>query len=162
MSRSPKATALIEKPKPKKRRSVRTIALSAPAALLVADLRAQHVARAAACGVTLPIDSFVFASDVECSRPVRPERWTRPFTRLRSEVGLDTVRLHDLRHFVATTLLAAGTDLATVAGRLDHGSGGKTTLAIHGHFLRGAPPDRAAADLLAGLVRPAEPSKGGR
>jgi len=162
VSRSPKATALIEKPKPKNRRSVRTIALSAPAALLVADLRAQHVARAAACGVTLPIDSFVFASDVEGSRPVRPETWTRRFTRLRSEVGLDTVRLHDLRHFVATTLIAAGTDLAPVAGRLDHGSGGKTTLAIHGHFLRGPPPDRAAADLLAGLVRPAEPSKGGR
>ncbi len=73
-----------------------------------------------------------------------------------------TVRLHDLRHFVATTLLASGTDLATVAGRLGHGSGGKTTLAIYGHFLRGAPPDRAAADLLAGLVRPGEPSNGGR
>jgi hypothetical protein len=60
--------------------------------------------------------------------------------------------------FVATTLLASGTDLATVAVRLDHGSGGKTTLAIYGHFLRGAPPDRAATDLLAALLRPAEVS----
>ena len=49
-------------------------------------------------------------------------------------------------------------DLATVVGRLGHGSGGKTTLAIYGHFLRGAPPDRAAADLLAGLVRPVKRS----
>jgi len=152
--RGERPTAIIEKPKPKNRRSVRTIALSAPAALLVADLRAQHVARAAACGVTLPPDSFVFAAEVDGSRPIRPETWTRRFTRLRTEVGLPTVRLHDLRHFVATTLLASGTDLATVAGRLGHGSGGKTTLAIYGHFLRGAPPDRAAADLLAGLVRP--------
>jgi integrase len=114
----------------------------------------QQVARAAACGVTLPPESFVFAAKVDGSRPIRPETWTRRFTRLRDEVGLPTVRLHDLRHFVATTLLASGTDLLTVAGRLGHGSGGKTTLAIYGHLLRGAPPDRAAADLRAGLVRP--------
>ncbi len=103
----------------------------------------------------------MFAAEVDGSRPIRPETWTRRFTRLRAEVGLPAVRLHDLRHFVATTLLASGTDLATVAGRLGHGSGGKTTLAIYGHFLRGAPPDRAAADLLAGLVRPPLPSNGG-
>ncbi len=157
VSRGRRATAIIEKPKPKNRRSVRTIALSAPAALLVADLRGQHVARAEACGISLPVDSFVFAADVDGSRPIRPETWTRRFMKLRAEVGLDTVRLHDLRHFVATTLLASGTDLATVAGRLGHGSGGKTTLAIYGHFVRGAAPDRAAADLLASLVRPPAP-----
>jgi integrase len=161
VSRGARPTAVIEKPKPKNRRSVRTIALSAPAALLVAELRAQQVARAQACGITLPLNSFVFAAEVDGSRPIRPETWTRRFTRLRAEVGLDTVRLHDLRHFVATTLLAAGTDLATVAGRLGHGSGGKTTLAIYGHFLRGAPPDRVAADLLAALVRPPEPATDG-
>lgn len=158
VTRGARATALIEKGKPKNRRSIRTIALSEAADALVADLRAQHVARAAACGATLPADAFVFASEVDGSRPIRPETWTRRFTRLRAEVGLDSVRLHDLRHFVATTLLASGTDLTTVAGRLGHGSGGKTTLAIYGHFLRGAPPDRAAADLLAGLVRSAQPS----
>ena len=157
VSRGRRATAIIEKPKPKNRRSIRTIALSAPAALLVAELRAQHVERAEACGISLPLDSFVFAAEVDGSRPIRPETWTRRFTKLRAEVGLDTVRLHDLRHFVATTLLASGTDLATVAGRLGHGSGGKTTLAIYGHFVRGAAPDRAAADLLASLVRPPAP-----
>jgi len=155
--RGERPTAIIEKPKPKNRRSVRTIALSAPAALLVADLRASQVTRAAACGIELPLDSFVFAAEVDGSRPIRPETWTRRFTRLRAEVGLNTVRLHDLRHFVATTLLASGTDLATLAGRLGHGSGGKTTLTIYGHFLRGAPPDRAAAELLAGLMRPPQP-----
>ncbi len=47
--RGQRPTAVIEKPKPKNRRSVRTIALSATAALLVAELRAQHVTRAEAC-----------------------------------------------------------------------------------------------------------------
>ena len=157
VSRGPKATAIIEKPKPKNPSIGPDHRHFGAGALLVADLRAQHVARAAACGVTLPQDSFVFAAEVDGSRPIRPETWTHRFTRLRTEVGLATVRLHDLRHFIATTLLASGTDLATVAGRLGHGSGGKTTLAIYGHLLRGAPPDRAAADLLASVVRPVEP-----
>jgi hypothetical protein len=36
-------------------------------------------------------------------------------------------RLHSLRHYSATELIAAGTDVRTVAGRLGHGSGGATT-----------------------------------
>ena len=40
-------------------------------------------------------------------------------------------RLHSLRHYSATELIAAGTDVRTVAGRLGHGSGGATTLKIH-------------------------------
>jgi integrase len=61
------------------------------------------------------------------------------------------VRLHDVRHFVATTLLTSGVDLATVAGRLGHGGGGKTTLAIYSHFLR--EPDRVASDLMASVLK---------
>lgn len=60
------------------------------------------------------------------------------------------MRLHDVRHFVATTLLTSGVDLATVAGRLGHGGGGKTTLAIYSHFLQ--EPDRVASDLMASVL----------
>ena len=35
-------------------------------------------------------------------------------------VALDNVRLHDLRHFAATRLLAAGVPVRTVSGRLGH------------------------------------------
>jgi hypothetical protein len=55
-----------------------------------------------------------------------------------------------MRHFVATTLLTAGVDLATVAGRLGHGGGGKTTLAIYGHFL--SEPDREASNVMSRLL----------
>ncbi len=61
------------------------------------------------------------------------------------------MRLHDVRHFVATTLLTSGVDLATVAGRLGHGGGGKTTLAIYSHFLR--EPDRVASDVMASVLQ---------
>lgn len=158
-SRGDQPTLLIEKLKPKNRRSVRTIALSAAASALVTQLRLDSVQRALVAGVSLDNDAFVFAAEPDGSRPFRPETWTRRFNRLRDGLGLESVRLHDLRHFVATTLLASGTDLATVAGRLGHGSGSKTTLAVYGHFLQGAPPDRAAAEMLAGLLRHTEPEE---
>ncbi len=44
------------------------------------------------------------------------------------------MRLHDLRHFLATTLLGAGIDLQTVAGCLGHAGGGRTTFAVYSHF----------------------------
>ncbi len=100
-------------------------------------------------------DGFVFAVQPDGSRPVRPDHLDASLLRLRDGLGLDRVRLHDLRHFVATTLLAAGVDLATVAGRLGHGGGGKTTLAVYAHFLEGGASDRAAAELLAQIPSPA-------
>jgi integrase len=64
-------------------------------------------------------------------------------------VGLPGVRLHDLRHYVATRLLTAGIDVRTVAGRLGHRNAA-TTLNVYSHFVPEA--DRQAADVLAHLL----------
>lgn len=64
------------------------------------------------------------------------------------------MRLHDLRHFVASQLLGAGIDVRTVAGRLGHRNAA-TTLNVYAHFLEQA--DRGAADLIgreSGAVQP--------
>lgn len=74
---------------------------------------------------------------------------TRRFRRLCDSAGLEGVRLHDLRHYVATQLLAAGVDVRTVAGRLGHRNAA-TTLNVYAHFVPEA--DRRAADVLAGLL----------
>ncbi len=103
------------------------------------------------CGVSLAPDAFVFAAEVDGSRPWRPDTWTHRFVRLRSKLGMKQVRLHDLRHFVVTRLLAAGVPVSQVAGRVGHGGGGATTLKVYGHFLQAQ--DRAAADLLAELTK---------
>jgi len=73
---------------------------------------------------------------------------TVAFTRLRNELGVP-VRLHDLRHFTATRLLAAGTDVRTVSGRLGHANAGTTLLESADHDaadamgeLLGRPPHR--------------------
>jgi hypothetical protein len=59
------------------------------------------------------------------------------------------VRFHDLRHYVATRLLAGGIDLRTVAGRLGHTKAG-TTLNVYAAFVPDA--DRRAAKVMAGLL----------
>ena len=47
-----------------------------------------------------------------------PASTSRAFRHLRNEAGLDHVRVHDLRHLVATCLLASGIDVRNVSGRL--------------------------------------------
>lgn len=149
-SRGARPTALIEKRRPKTRGSVRTLTLSPGTLELVRGQRRRLDELALSAGGRYPEDGFVFPARPEGDRPLRPDAWTKRFGRLRDELGLETVRLHDLRHFVATTLLAAGVDLATVAGRLGHGGGGKTTLAIYSHML--AEPDELASEVMAKLL----------
>ena len=75
---------------------------------------------------------------------------SRSFKRLCEKEGLLDVRLHDLRHFVATQLLSAGVDVRTVAGRLGHRNAA-TTLNVYAHFVEQT--DRAAADIMGGVLR---------
>ena len=69
--------------------------------------------------------------------------------RLRARIGLEDVRLHDLRHFVATQLLGAGVDVRTVAGRLGHRNAA-TTLNVYAHFLEQS--DREAAEVIGSVI----------
>ena len=51
--------------------------------------------------------------------------------------------MHELRHYSATELIAAGVDVRTVAGRLGHGGGGTTTLRTYAAWVSEA--DQRAA-----------------
>ena len=66
------------------------------------------------------------------------------------------MRLHDLRHFQATELIAAGVDVRTVAGRLGHADP-STTLRIYAAFME--PADQGAARVIERLL--ADSSGGG-
>jgi integrase len=59
------------------------------------------------------------------------------------------VRLHDLRHFVATELLTQGIDVRTVANRLGHART-STTMDIYWAFVPAR--DRDAADHLESIL----------
>ncbi len=116
--------------------------------LLAAHLRASQ-ALVERCGGTLVDGAFVFSHEVDGSEAWRPDYVSLAFTRLRNACGLDAVRLHDLRHFNATALLAAGTDVRTVSGRLGHADA-STTLDIYSHFVRHA--DEQAAGTIGAIL----------
>lgn len=68
-------------------------------------------------------------------RPVSPYSIEAAFRTAREAVaGLpDGFRIHDLRHYYASLLIAAGLDIKTVQARLRHASA-KTTLDTYGHL----------------------------
>jgi integrase len=98
-------------------------------------------------GVALAQDAYLF-SDLE-GRPWRPDVCTNRFGRLRACVGLSGVRLHDLRHVVATVLGDGGVPIATISSRLGHRDTA-TTLNIYMHALPAT--DQFAAAYLGSLL----------
>ncbi|MCL1595375.1 MAG: site-specific integrase [Actinomycetia bacterium] len=76
---------------------------------------------------------------------LRPEFVTRRLKRIVAEAGLPWIRLHGLRHTMASLALQNGIDVATVSERLGHASVGITVeIYLHGS----KESDRAAADVL--------------
>jgi integrase len=111
--------------------------------------RSRVESRCAALGVRAPIDGFV-SQDPDGTRPLLPRSVSQRYRRMATRLGLRSTRLHALRHYTATELLAAGADLRTVAGRLGHSDSGATTLRVEAGRVTEA--DRHAANLLASLM----------
>ena len=95
-------------------------------------------------------DAFVFSYDPACGRPCDPDAVTHRYGGMCAALGIDS-HLHALRHYSATSLLAAGVDIRTVAGRLGHGGGGATTLRVYAAWV--GQLDRGPAEILASSVR---------
>jgi integrase len=132
-----------------KTHTTRRVALDDRTLRAVAEHRDRMRQRAALCRVPLRDDAFVFSNTADCTEPWFPDSVSRTFRRLCAAEGLRDVRLHDLRHFVATQLLGAGVDVRTVAGRLGHRNAA-TTLNVYAHFLQQA--DRAAANVIGEVI----------
>jgi integrase len=101
------------------------------------------------CGTKVRPSSFVFSNEADGSKPWRPDGVTHRWIRWRKLVGLDEVRLHDVRHFMATTMLSAGVPVSVVAGRLGHARSA-TTLNVYSHFVDAG--DEEAAEALERLM----------
>lgn len=134
-----------------KTHAVRCIALDQESLAVLAQHRERAEVRARAVGCRLTSGCYVFSCDPGASIPWTPSHASKTFQRLRRLAGLPSARLHDLRHFSATSLLTAGIPVRTVSGRLGHAST-STTLNVYAHFA--AASDRAAADLFRELMPP--------
>ncbi|MHB8329226.1 MAG: tyrosine-type recombinase/integrase [Acidimicrobiales bacterium] len=133
---------------------VRRITLDVVSLAILKQHRMACDESAAVCGSPLTSQSFVFSPEPDGSSPFNPETITSFVCRLRGKVGLPELRLHHLRHFAATQLVATGVDIRTVAGRLGHSSP-SITLNIYSHFIEDA--DKEAARRMGALMQGAMP-----
>lgn len=127
----------------------RKVVIDASTLLVLDSQRERCEDRSKASGKRFTRNNFVFASSLDGSVPWRPHRVTLAFKRLCNELGIKGVRLHDLRHFTATQMLASGVPVKTVAGRLGHANAA-TTLNVYAHALESS--DAEAAQLLANVL----------
>jgi integrase len=126
-----------------KAHATRRIALDVGTVTELREHRRRALERTMALGVRLADEAYVFAEDPEGRRVWRPDTASHRFVRISGRALLDDVRFHDLRHFVATQMLAAGEDPKTVAGRPGH-KRVATMLDCYSHFVPAR--DRDAAD----------------
>src|SRR6266536_6069956 len=140
------------KEKQTKTRQQRRIAIDPQTAALLLEHRERWEQRRALLGIAFRDDLFVFSPVPDASAPYGPRSLSHRYRRLAIKLGLRSTRLHSLRHYSATELIAAGVDVRTVAGRLGHGSGGATTLKVYAAFVDEA--DRRAATTMAGIMPP--------
>lgn len=128
----------------------RRIALDTGTLAALQAHRSAAEARCALGAMKLVKAAYVFSRDVEGRAPWRPDSSaTGRFMALRDTVGLPKVRLHDLRHYVATRLLDAGVPVRSVSERLGHASA-TTTLTIYAAAVPAT--DRRSAEILGAFL----------
>jgi len=121
-------------------------------AVVQARIEAQRKA-AANAEVELAPDPFLLSRVANGSKPCLPDGLTHGFARVAAKLGMD-FHFHQLRHWMATTALAAGHDVRTVAGRLGHADA-STTLRVYAHVLEAR--DRDVAGELGRALAPSAP-----
>ena len=137
-----------------KTRQSRRLALDEATVALLRQHRLRQREQALALGVRLADDALLFAN--ADGRPWRPDVCTNRFGRLRAKLDLDHVRLHDLRHFVASVLIDGGIAISTMSTRLGH-SQMSTTLNLYTHAIPAS--DHKAADYLGDILSQRRPPR---
>jgi integrase len=107
-----------------KGKRTRTVLLAGPA-LPAIDAQVEH-----ANGSPWVFPNWMM--DVSGQTPMGPNWISGRWGRYRKRHGAESVRLHDLRHWFATTALAQGVEVNVVAAQLGHAQA-STTLNIYGH-----------------------------
>jgi len=126
----------------------RRVAIGADTVEQLRSYRVRQVQAALGSGASLPPDAYVFSQRADGSKPASPDGVTHRFQQLATRLGV-RARLHDLRHFMVTQLVAGGVDWRTVSGRAGHADG-HMTLGTYAHFQQAQ--DRQAAEFMDRLL----------
>ena len=140
---------------PKSSRGRRQIALDEDTVELLRGHRAAQVEHRLGVGAAYADRGLVFAN--ASGAPCDPARVSHAFEAVRRRAGHPKVRLHDLRHYHATALLAANTHIRVVQERLGHATI-SVTLGTYSHLLPGL--DAQAAEAAAAVLRAARERRG--
>lgn len=143
--------SLVEK-EPKSHQQ-REVAIDSRTAELLRLHQVEQSEQLVGIGLERQDDGFVLAdldSDPTGMTPTPPNRLTQAFARLRDRVaGAADLRLHDLRHWYASTQLDAGEPLPAVAARI--GDHVETLAKVYAH--KGHRGDAKAAEQIGQLLR---------
>jgi integrase len=96
---------------------LRKIAIGPRTVELLREHWERCVARADMVGAAVEQSAYVFSPDVACRRPYYPQSITRAVATACGEAGVPHMRVHDLRHYSATTLLKNGSSVGEVMDR---------------------------------------------
>jgi integrase len=117
---------------PKTEASLRTVVLPRLAVRYLREHRKRQNTERLTRGEAWRDHGLVFASSV--GTPIEPRNINRRWDELRVRAGLDTLRLHDLRHGCATFLLAGGIPARAIMELLGHSEIG-VTMNTYAHVL---------------------------
>jgi integrase len=101
----------------------RRIALDATTVALLHAYLQRCETMAADLGINIAPGCWLFSSAPDHGTWLKPDTVSQRYERMCARLGWD-MHIHQLRHYAATELIAAGVDVRTVAGRLGHGGGG--------------------------------------
>jgi integrase len=138
---------------PKTHRSRRSVSLPSVVVDVLREHRRGQVEARLLAGDAWANGDLVFTDAL--GRPLSETRLRWAFWRLLREAGLPRIRLHDLRHTMATLMLAAGEHPKVVSERLGH-STVSITLDTYSHVLPGL--QAAAAERLAATLGAVPPT----
>lgn len=135
--------------KPTKTRTTGVVSVGDATMASVELWRAHQSALADRLGIgPLEADGWVFPSR-DWGHPISLNQITQDWRILADAHGLEGVRFHDLRHATATHLIANGTNVRTVAGRLRHAS---PTMTLDVYAARTSAADQIAGQLIDDLL----------
>lgn len=130
--------------------SNRLVSVPASVSALLKQLKAEQAARRLELGGTgeggkwegaeEPEDDYVFTQ--WNGNPAHPHSFNSWLKRFIAEKNLPPISPHVLRHMSASYLIASGTDIRTVSGKLGHAKP-STTMNIYAHLLRSAEQETA-------------------
>lgn len=126
----------------------RTLSMDAALEDQLRRRRAAQEEYARQVGCRLVADPYILSPVSDGSAPYKPDSLSQAYWRVAKRVGIKS-HIHELRHFAATTAIASGADVRTVAGRLGHAQT-STTLDIYADALEQR--DRELADVMGAAV----------